>query len=55
MSLKATAEMETWKHEYLVQMRDAEKNNPVNLDIIEACTSTPRTPLSTIRSPAGPL
>ena len=37
MSWKATAEMAVWKDEYLVQIRDAEKNNPVNLEIIEAC------------------
>lgn len=29
--------MAGWKDEYLAHLRDAEKNNPVNMDIVEAC------------------
>lgn len=43
--------MAAWKDEYLARIRDAEKSNPVNLDIIEACTSTPHTSLPTVHFP----
>lgn len=46
--------MATWKDEYIAHIREAEKNNPVNLEIVEACISTPHTPLSTIHSPHEP-
>ena len=33
----STAKMAGWKDEYLAHLRDAEKNNPVNMEIVEAC------------------
>lgn len=38
--------MASWKDEYLVSILNAEKNNPVNAEIAEACmpTSSPHSP-----------
>lgn len=42
--------MAGWKDEYLSHLRNAEKNNPVNMDIIEACINCPPHHLSFIPS-----
>lgn len=34
--------MAGWKDEYLAHLRNAEKNNPVNMEIVEACIDSPQ-------------
>lgn len=36
--------MAAWKEEYLSHLRNVEKNNPVNMDIVEACINSPLPP-----------
>ena len=46
--------MAGWKDEYLAQLRIAEKNNPVNMEIVNACNN-PTTYLALSRHPYGPV
>ena len=36
----------SWRDEYLASLREAEKNSPVNKDLVVACMSTTTAPLS---------
>lgn len=39
VNIYGLATMPGWRDEYLANLQEAERNNPVNRDLVEACTN----------------